>query len=160
MLAELSGGEKLEDDSEANPEDLLRRVEDLLEKTGAKKSKKRKSVKFKDNQGNTLKVKETFLTKESQDLLKKREHPEPEVDLCDFKIEASEPGKRKIINMSETSPFDVGLATHEAKLEALLPSGRGRRERREDEWQRHSPSYSSRCDANQMADQRRSNSRR
>ena len=159
MLAELSGGEKLEDDSEANPEDLLRRVEDLLEKTGAKKSKKRKSVKFKDNQGKTLKVKETFLTKESQDLLKKREEPEPEVDLCDFKIEASEPGKRKII-MSETSPYDDGLATHEAQMEARVPSGAERRQRREEEWQRHSPSYNSRCDSNQMADQRRSTSRR
>ena len=109
----------LEESGETAELDLFQRVEDLLGKTG--RPRKRKSVKFKDKE-----VKETFLRKESRVLQEHRTTKHrPKIDLNDFRIEVSEPGQRKIINMSESGSSDAGaLEMQEAALDAVMAESR------------------------------------
>ena len=119
-------GDELES---GDPADLIQRVEDLLGKTKAKDGAP-KSVRLKDGSGKKWFVKETFRSKESEQLLLRRTQVQEKSDPSDLRVEVSEPGRRKIINMSESGSSNGGLLeAQEAALEEVM-TDRGQRERR------------------------------
>ena len=113
-----------------DPGDLIRRVEDLLGKTKAKDGAP-KSVRLKDSSGKWL-VKETFRSAESEKLLLRRTQNQEKAEHSDLRVEVSEPGSRKIINMSESGSSEGGLLeAQEAALdEVMTDNSRGRERRR------------------------------
>ena len=120
-------GDELES---GDPADLIRRVEDLLGKTKAKDGAP-KSVRLKDGSGKKWVVKETFRSKESEQLLLRRTQTLENSEPSDLRVEVSEPGRRKIINMSESGSSDSGLLeAQEAALDEVMTDNRRGRERR------------------------------
>ena len=112
-----------------DPGDLIRRVEDLLGKTKAKDGAP-KSVRLKDSSGKWL-VKETFRSAESEKLLLRRTQNQEKAEHSDLRVEVSEPGRRKIINMSDTGSSDSGrLDAQDATLTEVMSEDRGRERRR------------------------------
>ena len=121
-------GDELES---GDPADLIRRVEDLLGKTKAKDGAP-KSVRLRDGSGKKWVVKETFRSKESEQLLLRRTQ-QPQDEPSDLRVEVSEPGRRKIINMSESGSSEGGLLeAQEAALDEVITVGRERERGREE----------------------------
>ena len=119
-------GDELES---GDPADLIRRVEDLLGKTKAKDGAP-KSVRLRDGSGKKWVVRESFRSKESEQLLLRRTQDQSKSEPSDLRVEVSEPGRRKIINMSDSGSSDSGLLeAQEAALDEVMTDGR-RRERR------------------------------
>ena len=114
-----------------DPGDLIRRVEDLLGKTKAKDGAP-KSVRLKDGCGKKWVVRESFRSKESEQLLLRRTQAQEKSS--DLRVEVSEPGRRKIINMSESGSSDSGvLEVQEAALEDVMTEERKEERRRSKE---------------------------
>ena len=120
-----------------DPGDLIRRVEDLLGKTKAKDGAP-KSVRLKDSSGKWL-VKETFRSAESEKLLLRRTQNQEKAEHSDLRVEVSEPGRRKIINMSDTGSSDSGRLDAQDALTEVMTEDRGRERRSRDSGFRRSP---------------------